>query len=218
MRYHFGSCIVDAERRRVFRSGLAVHMSPRGFALLMALLEQRPRALSKDHLLETLWPGTFVSETNLATLANEIRQAIGDERPWRFVRTVHGYGYAFDGPVRTEHASGDAAAGRRPRWVLVGSAGEVPLPEGEHVIGRGRDAQILLDGALVSRRHAVVVASGETLSIQDLGSRNGTLIGAAPVVGRRSLADRDVIRIGAHTFRVVDLDAIEETLARSPAS
>lgn len=217
MRYHFGSCIVDADRRRVFRGGLEVHVSPRGLALLLALLDGRPRALSKDHLLETLWPGTFVSETNLPTLVNEIRHAIGDARPWRHLRTVHGYGYAFDGAVRVdEECTGPPA--RRPRWALVGKTGEMPVPEGEHVIGRGRDAQIVVEGALVSRRHAVVIASGGTLAIQDLGSRNGTLIGTAPVVGRRALVNRDVVWIGPHAFRVVDLEAVEETLGTGTAS
>jgi DNA-binding winged helix-turn-helix (wHTH) protein len=208
---------VDADRRQVFRNGAPVHVSPRGFALLTMLIAQRPRALSKDQLLEALWPVTFVCETNLATLANEIRQAIGDSRPWRFVRTVHGFGYAFDVEVREDHGGEAAPGAARPRWVLVGPAGEVPIAEGEHVIGRGRDARIPLEGALVSRRHAMLVADADSLVIEDLGSRNGTLVGGSPVVGPRRLEHQDLIWIGSQRLRVVDLEALDETLAAAPA-
>ena len=61
----------------------------------------RPRAVPKPELQEKLWPSTFVSEGNLATLIKEARVAIGDNaRQPLYIRTVHGYGYAFAGAVQ----------------------------------------------------------------------------------------------------------------------
>jgi DNA-binding winged helix-turn-helix (wHTH) protein len=64
------------------------------------MVEAAPRALSKSELLEHLWPGTFVVEANLPHLIAEIREALEDtSRSPRFVRTVHGFGYAFQEPI-----------------------------------------------------------------------------------------------------------------------
>ena len=66
------------------------------FELLLLLVQQRSRALSKSELQESLWPSTFVGETNLATLVAEIRRALGDSaQEATFVRTVHRFGYRF---------------------------------------------------------------------------------------------------------------------------
>jgi DNA-binding winged helix-turn-helix (wHTH) protein len=71
---------------------------PKAYLLLEALLKSRPKALSKAELHHRLWPQTFVVETNLANLVVEIRSLIGHEpRQPRFLRTVHGFGYAFRG-------------------------------------------------------------------------------------------------------------------------
>src|SRR5437660_934581 len=103
MRIRFGECTFDPERHEVRRGTEAVRLSPKGFELLRLLVENRPRALGKEELFERLWPKTFVSEANLAGLVAEIRREIGDDaREPRFVRTVHGFGYAF--------SSGAAAA------------------------------------------------------------------------------------------------------------
>ena len=75
-----------------------IHLSPKAFELLKTLIDQRPRALSKNELHEHLWPATFVSEANLASLIAEIREALDDTaRQPRFIRTAHRFGYAFSG-------------------------------------------------------------------------------------------------------------------------
>src|SRR5512144_724807 len=100
MRVSFGDCTFDSETRELLRGGKAVHLSPKAFRLLELLLEERPRALSKEQLQEKLWPRTFVSEANLAGLAAEARRAIGDSsKGSKLLRTVYGFGYAFSGEV-----------------------------------------------------------------------------------------------------------------------
>ncbi len=100
MKVRFGECVLDTDGRVLLRGAEPVHLTPKAFQLLSCLVEARPRAVSKNELQEKLWPSTFVSEGNLATLVKETRIAIGDDarRPL-FIRTVHGYGYAFSGSV-----------------------------------------------------------------------------------------------------------------------
>src|SRR5687768_18583030 len=86
----------DVERRVLLEAGQPVHLSPKAFRLLEVLIAAAPRALSKKELHDAIWQGTFVEESNIATLAGEVRAALGDDpRTPKFVRTVHGHGYAF---------------------------------------------------------------------------------------------------------------------------
>lgn len=98
MKVRFGECVLDMEQRVLLRGDQPVHLTPKAFQLLGFLVEVRPRAVPKSELQEKLWPETFVSEGNLATLVKEARIAIGDSaRKPQYIRTVHGYGYSFAG-------------------------------------------------------------------------------------------------------------------------
>src|SRR3954466_12913608 len=102
MNIRFGECALDTDSRVLLRGGQPVHLTPKAFQLLAFLVEVRPRAVSKSELQDKLWPATFVSEGNLATIVKEVRLAIGDDaRQPVNVRTVHGYGYSFAGTVQT---------------------------------------------------------------------------------------------------------------------
>src|SRR6185295_11030821 len=94
----FGPFIVDSETRQLLRDQREVHLSPKAFDLLCALLERRPNVVDKAELHTRLWPDTYVVDANLNVLIGEIRRTIGDtpQHP-RFIRTVHGIGYAFCG-------------------------------------------------------------------------------------------------------------------------
>src|SRR5258706_9709759 len=103
----FGDFILDQAPRQLLRGGKERHLEPKAFELLELLLVRRPAAVAKAEIHERLWPGTFVSESSLTGLVAQGRQALRDNprRP-RFLRTVHGFGYAF---------SGVASAGSPPR-------------------------------------------------------------------------------------------------------
>jgi DNA-binding winged helix-turn-helix (wHTH) protein len=98
MKLRLGDMTFDPQARQLLRGRAEVHLSPKAFDLLAILIEERPRAVPKDELHQRLWPSTFVSEANLASLAAEIREALGDTaRDPRFIRTAHRFGYAFCG-------------------------------------------------------------------------------------------------------------------------
>jgi DNA-binding winged helix-turn-helix (wHTH) protein len=100
MRVLFGDCTFDSDARTLQRGAETVRLSGKAFQLLEILLAARPNPVSKTDLFAKLWPDTFVSEANLASLVKEIRAAIGDDaRAPRWVRTAHRFGYAFSGPV-----------------------------------------------------------------------------------------------------------------------
>ena len=194
MHIRFGECTFDAVRREVRRGPVAVHLSPRAFELLSLLIARRPRALSKDELLAALWPDSFVSEANLAGLIAEIRRAVcEDAREPRFLRTVHGFGYAFsDGTARA--ADEDAV------FRLVWGAREVALAEGENLLGRDPDNAVAIDDATVSRHHARIVIDGGRARLEDLASKNGSWLGGRRIAAPELLSDGDRIRVGPATL------------------
>jgi DNA-binding winged helix-turn-helix (wHTH) protein len=197
MRIRFGACTLDAERREVRDAGGAVPLSPRAFDLLAHLAARRPRAVSKDELLGALWPDAFVTESNLAGLVAEIRRMIGDDaREPRYLRTVHGYGYALtDGAAEPED--------EEVFFRLVWGARELPLAEGENLLGRDPAGAVSIDDPTVSRHHARVLVAGGLARLEDLGSKNGTWLRGRRLEAPELLEDGDEIRVGpaALTFR-----------------
>ena len=100
MRARFGSFTLDLETRRLYRDAEPLHLTPKAWQLLVELVNAAPRAMSKADLFTALWGDTFVEEANLTVLVAEIRAVLDDRaRSPRFIRTVHGFGYAFDAPI-----------------------------------------------------------------------------------------------------------------------
>lgn len=199
MSVRFGEFTLDTDTRQVLGRSGELRLSPKAYELLKILVERRPRALSKRELHEHLWPDTFVSEVNLATLVAEIRDALGDDaRKPRFIRTAHRFGYAFCGATAdqppTDHANATFC------W-LVKDRRRVPLRLGENVLGREPEDGINLDSPTVSRRHARISISGTDAMIEDLGSKNGTFVCGEPLSTAVHLKDGDEIRTGSVVFR-----------------
>ncbi len=193
----FGDCELDREARVLRRNEKEVPLSPKAFQLLTTLLDARPRALSKQKLLDLLWPDTFVSDASLHNLVAELRAAIDDDtRNSRWIRTLHRYGYAFHGPVlETEpgKASPDDAGGS-----LIWGDREFPLARGENLIGRSNDCRVIIGSTTtVSRHHARIALEPGQATLEDLGSKNGTLLNGAPIDRPAPLQDGDEIRLGS---------------------
>ena len=197
MRIRFGPCVLDLGTRELLRRGKVASLSPKGFRLLEVLLERRPEAVRKDELQDLIWPGVFVAERNLARLMNEVRKAIDDdaEKPV-YIRTVHGFGYAFSGEAVRE-AAGQTAKGADVVFKLVWGDREIALEEGENILGRDRAAVAWIDVPSVSRHHARIVVSGGRATLEDLKSKNGTYLQGQKVSSPRALSDGNRIRIGS---------------------
>jgi len=204
VRLRLGDLTFDLDARQLLRDAEEIHLSPKAFELLKALIDQRPRALSKNELHQHLWPATFVSEANLASLVAEIREALGDTaRQPRFIRTAHRFGYAFCGETVEESGapSHKGSATITFCW-LIRDGKRLPLRSGKNILGReSDDGSIPLDSPTVSRRHARISVSANGASLEDLGSKNGTFLRGKPVTTVVPLLDRDEIRVGSVVLR-----------------
>lgn len=221
MALRFGDCLFDAESRRLFRGGAPVAISPKAFQLLEVLVQERPRAVAKSDLQEALWPDTFVVEANLANLVAELREAIG-EKGHRdgFLRTVHGFGYAFSGEAVDGAAALAAGRAAASVFALVRDGHVFPLAEGENVIGREPSAAVFVDDSTVSRRHARVTVRGADAFLEDLGSKNGTTANGRAPEPAKTLAHGDVILVGSVllTVRVASAPGETATMSESGAA
>jgi DNA-binding winged helix-turn-helix (wHTH) protein len=196
MRLSFGNFAIDFGERRMLSGDREIHLTPKAFDLLRLLIENRPKALSKQEIFERLWPGTFVSENNLAALIADLRSTLGDQAAEpRFIRTVYAYGYAFIGDAAP--SSGNTARRDSARWLLLFNGRELALQPGDNILGRTGEGVIALDAPSVSRQHArLTIADGQAV-IEDLGSKNGTWVGPVEVTGPTPLRNGDEIRLGS---------------------
>lgn len=205
----FADFVYDPEARELVRGDTPVHLSPKAFDLLGLLLESRPKAAAKAQIHDRLWPKTFVSEATLASLASELREALQDDaRKPRFVRTVHGYGYAFCGSATTE-GGGQPRSQASRACRLIWDDREIALREGDNLLGRTADAVVWIDSSSVSRRHARIVVDAAGARIEDLGSKNGTRVRGARIDRPTSLASGDEIALGSVVMKFVSFDELE---------
>jgi DNA-binding winged helix-turn-helix (wHTH) protein len=191
----FGDFELDHERRQLLRSGRPVSLEPKAYELLSLLVARRPRTLSRGQIRNVVWPDLFISESTLNQAVNTIRRALEDDaRQPRFIRTAHGFGYAFCGEARdTSEASRNAFDGS-PR--LVWGDRVLSLTAGENLLGRDKEAVVCLDAASVSRHHARILVERARVTLQDVGSKNGTRLNGELLLGTRELRDGDIVRLG----------------------
>jgi hypothetical protein len=125
----------------------------------------------------------------------ELRKGLGDDpREPSYVRTIHRFGYAFCGPPPESAAAGDAPG--LSEFSLVEGSREVPLHQGENLLGRTPEAVVRLGSTKASRHHARIVVSGARAVLEDLGSKNGTFLNKRRVEGSMAIAGGDRIVVG----------------------
>lgn len=206
---------LDPATRQLLREGRELSLSPKAFQLLLFLVVNRQRAVSKQELHQALWPATFVLDTNIASLIAEIRRALDDPaaKP-RFIRTMHRFGYRFVGQVDEPPLAPAPTPGAAKYW-LVWDLRHVPLGEGVNLIGRGADASVWIDATGVSRHHARILIEGGDATLEDLGSKNGTYVAGERVTNPRRLKDGDQIRLGSVvvTFQIPRVSVATDTVS-----
>ena len=93
--YGFGPFRIDSDKRALSRDGQHIALTPKAFQLLIALVRRSNQTVSKDELMQSVWPDTFVEETNLTRNIFALRQALGETEQNRYIITVPGQGYRF---------------------------------------------------------------------------------------------------------------------------
>lgn len=105
MPFVFEDYVIDVDRRELSRGAELIAIGPQVFDLLVHLVENRDRVISKDGLLDAVWRGRIVSESTLASHINAARRAIGDNgQEQRLIRTVARKGFRFVGDARSAPA------------------------------------------------------------------------------------------------------------------
>jgi DNA-binding winged helix-turn-helix (wHTH) protein len=198
----FGRFTLDADARQLTRDAEDLRLSPKAFDLLVLLIEKRPAVVEKKTLRERLWPGTHVVDASLSNLVAEIRAVAGREDPPP-LRTVHGVGYAFAGDVEEldGEGAGRASPPAAPCWVVWRDR-PIALSLGDNLVGRDAACAVWMDESGVSRRHARILVTAAAadgsgdVTVEDLGSTNGTFLHGRPVDGVARLRDGDTLLIG----------------------
>lgn len=105
LRYTSGDLEIDVANRSIRREGQEHFLRPKTFQVLLFLIENRDRPVSKDELLASVWPGTAITEDTLVQSIVDIRKAVGDDSrdPW-FIRTIPRRGYQLIAPLETDGA------------------------------------------------------------------------------------------------------------------
>ena len=165
MRYVFSDIQVDPVQAELRRGDAPVHLEPQVFALLLYLLENRHRVVSKEELRETIWANKVVSDSALDSRIKSVRQAIGDSgREQRLISTLHRVGYRFIADVDV------IASAPAPFFTNTASPGltrrVAVLPPVTH--GASREEALLAEGLA----HDIIVALGRSrlLSVIARGS------------------------------------------------
>jgi Tol biopolymer transport system component/DNA-binding winged helix-turn-helix (wHTH) protein len=126
--YEFDPFILDASERVLLRREEAVHLTPKEFETLLALVRGAGRVMSKEELLKEIWPDTFVGEATLAQNVFTLRRALGEAEGGRpYIETVPRRGYRFAAKVRERHEEETPANGSN------GEAGSLSADEARAV-------------------------------------------------------------------------------------
>jgi TolB-like protein len=119
VRYLFDDFEVDRAQIELRCKGVVVPVEPQVFALLLLLVENRERLVSRDEIIEKVWDGRVVSDSALDSRVKSLRRALGDDgKTQRLVRTIHGKGFRFVAAVDVA-ATAQPAADRVDAPVVV---------------------------------------------------------------------------------------------------
>ncbi len=129
MQFTFDNQTLDTERRELLRDGTAIPVQPQVFDLLVYLVQNRERVVSKEDLIGLVWAGRTVSGSTFTSRVNAARTAIGDSgRDQKLIRTISRKGLRFVGTVQ-EPANSNRPAGRLPEKSLERPPSGLPLPD-----------------------------------------------------------------------------------------
>lgn len=169
--FYFDSFHFRANERLLYRGGAIVALEPRAASVLLYLIENRERLVSKEELLETVWSDVFTTDDVLKKAVSQIRRALSDdaENP-RFVQTLHRRGYRFIADVSDTANDSSNAATRQ----IAAEKFDAIDPNFDQLIGRASEMDFL---RAEFRRAAV-------------GKGQPVLIAGEPGIGKTQLTKR----------------------------
>lgn len=202
--YAFDGFVLDVAAGELRENGTAVELRPKLFSLLVHLVENWGRVITKQELLEDVWPGVIVSDGVLSRSIAALREVLRDDaREPHVIETISGSGYKFVEPVTVLEASDAPPERRTSDFILIHEGRVAPLLLGENILGRIPECDLQIVATSVSRRHARIEVSAAGAILEDLGSLNGTFVGDRRVDAPTALHEGDEIRIGRERLRFI---------------
>jgi DNA-binding winged helix-turn-helix (wHTH) protein/tetratricopeptide (TPR) repeat protein len=181
--YEFGKFRLDPREHLFLCEGKPVPLSPKSFEILVALIQSNGRLLTKDELMQQVWPDSFVEEANLTVNISALRKVLG-ETPGgqRYIETVPKRGYRFVAPVRERQDDGKPSPSMQTSGVEQGDTllAVAPAPKLPARSLRWRPTAaglllliaILVSAVLVSRRPAKLTDK-DTVVLADFANPTG---------------------------------------------
>ena len=207
---------VDATSRLLVGQGF--RSRPRPFSCSL-FSPTRDRGRSRRMSFTAFCGRTRTSWMRTFRISWKIRAALHDSsREPKFMRTLHGYGYAFAGDQAPEEPLRERAA--TSYWLSFGDE-QLPLRAGENIVGRTIAADVRLDVVGVSRRHACILIIDGEVFVEDGGSKNGTFVKGQRITSRQRLAPDEEVAFASTrvTLRVESPSEPTETiLAAAPVA
>jgi DNA-binding winged helix-turn-helix (wHTH) protein len=208
--FRLGEWLVQPSLNRLILGERTVRIRARLMDVLAFLAAHQGEVLSKDEIIAAVWARQYLAESVLTRSIAELRRILGDDAAEpSFIETITKRGYRLVALV--EYVGGSAPApvpAARPAppekpsplgehtCGLCWGEQEIPLSEGENIIGRTGDALVRISSSRVSRRHARIVVTGGRAVLEDLGSKNGTYLRGRRIHRPVELSDGDEICFG----------------------
>jgi len=200
--FRLGAWLVEPSLDRISLDGQIVRLRPRAMDVLACLALRAGKLASKQELIDAVWRTEFVSDHALTQVIAELRAAFGDDaRNPSYIENIPRRGYRLVADVTPVAASVPPACEVSLPFKLLGADGDLPLSQGDNVVGRTSDADICIDRTEVSRCHARIMIAGTTATIEDLGSKNGTYLNGKRLQQPTILTNGDEIWIGRSVAR-----------------
>jgi DNA-binding winged helix-turn-helix (wHTH) protein len=200
--FNVGGWLVVPSLNRVSRGEETVRLELKLMEVLVHLAERTGELVSKRELIDAVWKVEVISDGTLTRAIALLRKALGDDaRNPRYIETIPKRGYRFIAPVDVSNLTRSPTRTVASRFLLEAPNSDIPLAGGKNLIGRDPEATIRIDVPGVSRRHAMIVIDGADVTIEDLGSKNGTYLRDRRILKPRRLAHGDEIRIGHKVAR-----------------
>ncbi len=173
--YKFEEFTLDVSERRLSRGGRTVPLAPKAQGVLVALVRNAGRLVTKSELLESVWPECFVEEGILTVHVSSLRRALGDaNRSPHYIDTVPRSGYRFIAAVSLQEQEGQPSTATRSIAVLPAQPIMPDGSEGERSIGLAlADALI----GLLGRFEAIVIRPIRAVHVYTNGTQDPVAIG-----------------------------------------
>jgi Tol biopolymer transport system component/DNA-binding winged helix-turn-helix (wHTH) protein len=173
--YEFGPFHVDTSERVLLREGQPVMLSPKLFDTLLALVERSGHIVEKAELMETVWPGTFVEESNLSSSVSLLRKTLGSTADGKsYIETVPRRGYRFAGAVEVMSESADLIVGRRTRVHVVTHEEEETTPAEIETVRPTMSPAWKKRSVILGLSVIVIAVAGVSLGLRYFGTKSAS--------------------------------------------